>query len=371
MNFYRINRGIHKRLHSYFSYQARKAQYKNKVRKVIKSLNCAPLTNSQIKEAQEYYASFGFKNINTDWHRYFTHVSGKFYKEYMPEDVFHNVIEPNLNMVGMLPALTDKNLLSKLFTGVKQTKTIIKNVNGFFYEGDTNYIIQLDEVIKNCNKYSKLVIKPTIGSFGGKDVVVFNIKEGKTNYDDLSVENLIKLYKDNFIIQEFLEQHEQMSLLNPSSVNTIRSTTLLINDKVEVLRDVVRIGGKGSMVDNLSQGGIWCVIKSDGRLREKGYFEFGDYILETDSKVKLEDFEVPNYQKIKADIEYLHKQTPYFRVISWDIAIDSKGDAVLIEYNVRGQGIFGQYAHGPLFRKFTDEILNSCKIDKFSKSNSY
>lgn len=370
MNFYTINRGVNKRLQNYFSYQARRVQYGNKVKRAIKFLNCNPLTKSQIKEAQEYYASFGFKNLNTDWHRYFTHVSGKFYKEYMPEDIFHNVIEPNLNMFNMLPALTDKNLLNKLFERVKQPKTIIKNINGFFYDGETNINIQLDEVIKNCNKYSKLIIKPTIGSYGGNDIVVFNINDNQTDYNSLSIKDLIKIYNKNFIIQEYLVQHKQMSLLNPSSVNTIRSTTFLIDDEVKFLRNIVRIGGKGSFLDNSSQGGIFCYIKSEGVLSEKGYIDPGKSVLVTDSKMKLKGFKIPNYNKIKENIKNLHKQIPYFKIVSWDIAIDNLGDAVLIEYNVQGQGIDGQYAFGPLFGKYTDEILRSSKVDKFSNSNT-
>jgi len=366
MNIYSNSRGLFKRLHSFFSYKARMLQYKNKVKKAINYLDCAPLTNSQVSEVKEYYKSLGFKNINTDWHRYFTHVSGKFYKEYMPEDLFFNVVEPNLNMNKMLPALTDKNLLEKIFNNVKQPKTIIKNINGFFYDSKTNEIIQFDEVLKICNEFSKLIIKPSMDSFGGNNIIVFKLKDNKTDYNELSVGNLIKLYKKDFIIQEFLEQHEQMSLLNQSSVNTIRSTTLLINGEVEILRDIVRIGGKDSTVDNTSKGGIWCVIKPDGILREKGYFDPGEFVLETDSKVKLEGFEIPNYQKIKKVIKHLHKQIPYFKIVSWDIAIDREGNAVLIEYNVEGQGMDGQYAYGPLFREFTDEILNSCSVNKFS-----
>ena len=122
MNFYTVNRGLNKRLHNYFSYQSRKAQYRSKIKKINKDFRCRSLSTEQIKEIKDYYASFRFKNISTNWHKFNTHFSGKFYKEYIPEDLFYNVIIPNLNMVKMHPALTDKNLLSKLFKGVKHLK---------------------------------------------------------------------------------------------------------------------------------------------------------------------------------------------------------------------------------------------------------
>ena len=49
---------------------------------------------------------------------------------------------------------------------------------------------------------------------------------------------------------------------------------------------------------------------------------------------------------------------PYFKIISWDIAVNKSNMPVLIEYNPYKQGIDIQMATGPLFGKFTDEILD-------------
>lgn len=366
MNFYRINRGLNKRLHNYFFYLSRRAQYRDKIRKVNKELKCKPLTKLQKNEAKNYYASFGFNNINTDWHKYFTHVRGEFHKEYMPEDLFYNVIIPHLNMVSMHTALTDKNLLTKLFNGVKQPETIVKNINGIFYSEKDNAILRINNVVEKCSTYSKLIIKPSLDSGGGKNIIVFNVKGNMTDYKDMAIEKLIKMYGNDFIIQNYLIQHEQMSMLNPSSVNTIRSTTLLIDGKVEFLRNFIRIGGKHSMVDNVGQGGIWCIINSDGTLSKNIYDKIGNFVVDTDIITLLNDFRIPNYNKIINDITYLHRQIPQFRLVSWDIALDNVGDTVLIEINVFGQGIDGQYAYGPLFGKYTDRLLSACKLNRFS-----
>ena len=64
-------------------------------------------------------------------------------------------------------------------------------------------------------------------------------------------------------------------------------------------------------------------------------------------------------------IQSLHKQIPYFKMISWDIAIDDKRDLVLVEYNVRSQEILGvQLFNGPLFGKYTNDVLESIKNNK-------
>ena len=86
MNFYKINSAIFKRLYLYFSYRAGIIQYRNKIKKLIFNLNCKQLTKAQVKEIKVYYASCGYRNINTNWHRLYTHTSGNFYKEYIKPD---------------------------------------------------------------------------------------------------------------------------------------------------------------------------------------------------------------------------------------------------------------------------------------------
>ena len=58
-------------------------------------------------------------------------------------------------------------------------------------------------------------------------------------------------------------------------------------------------------------------------------------------------------------------------MVSWDIAISEFNEPILIEFNVRGQGVAAQYAYGPLFGRFSKEILESCSINKLSIRNIY
>ena len=292
------------------------------------------------REIKNYYHSFGFKNISTDWHRYFKHLNGNFYKEYIPEDFFYNVIEPSLNMSIMFPALTDKNILDKLFIGVKQPKSIVKNINGIYLNASSNVILTFDEAVGLCNKYQKLVIKPTIESGGGKNVGILNINKGLTDQKNLSINQVLKNYEKNFIIQEYLNQHPQMKLLNESSVNTLRIETLLIDNKIVVLNSILRIGMKGLRIDNMSQGGYVFKIKQDGKLYNRGYFETGLEIEKKDLDFDIEEFKVPNYQIILKVVQDLHKQILHFKMISWDMAIDETCDPVLIEYNVLWGKVF-------------------------------
>ncbi len=365
MNFYTINRGVSKRLYNYFSYQSRKVSYTKKIKRLVKLKNCKRLTKGQKDEIKKYYAAFGLKGINTNWHRYYTHMSGQFHKEYIPEDIFFNIIEPSLNIVKMSSGLTDKNLLNKIIRGVDQAKTIIRNINGFYFFEDKDEILDVNKVLSICKTHPKLVIKPSIGSYGGNNVVVFSLNNNKTDYKGLTLEALMKSYDKNFIIQEWIDQHEKISSLNPSSVNTIRSKTLLVDNEVVFLTNLLRIGAMNSQVDNSSQGGLTCVINNDGSLYSQGYDSNNNLIAESHTNVKFQGFKIPNFEKVKKIIKELHLQIPYFKMVSWDIAINKNEEPVLVEFNVISQGAFSQHSYGPLFGDYTEQVLTGIEHNKF------
>ena len=364
MNFYKINRGLSKRFYNYFSKKALEYENRHEYKELNNYLKCRPLTKSQKKEIKDYYANFGFKNISTVWHRYYTHLTGNFYKEYIPLDFFYNVIEPHLNMKIMFPALTDKNILNKLFKGVELLEPVVKNINGIFLDGQDNIIIDFGNVLKKCKKYNKMVIKPSIDSGGGNNVIVFELMGDLTDHKNLTLEELISSYDKNFIIQNYFIQHEQMSKLNKSSVNTIRMETLLVNGNVEILNTFVRMGTEGSKIDNINSGGFYCFVNLDGILSKNIFDASGKLLSETERKIKPELIKIPNFNRIQEDVKKLHKQICHFRMVSWDITIDKKGKTVLIEFNVFGQGIAQE--RGPVFGKFTDEILRYCQLNKLS-----
>jgi len=349
----------------FFTNQSRKKLYQDKINKLVKKFKPKELSKAQVKEINEYYASYGINNIKTSWHKLCTHVSGEFHKEYIPEDLFYNFIEPNLNMYKMHPGLTDKNLLNRIFKGIKQPETIAKNLNGVYLNGNDDSLLEIDGVIKKCLGYSKIVIKPSLDSGGGKNIVVVNLENNTPDANYAEIEKLLISYDKNFSIQSFVKQHERMNLLNPSSLNTIRVVSLLIDNEVKVLICISRIGSTGGDVDNISKGGVACRIQPNGQLSKKGYLYSTQSVLKTGSGTKLEGFEIPGFSKVNEMIQSLHKQIPYFKMISWDIAIDDKRDLVLVEYNVRSQEILGvQLFNGPLFGKYTNDVLESIKNNK-------
>jgi hypothetical protein len=73
----------------------------------------------------------------------------------------------------------------------------------------------------------------------------------------------------------------------------------------------------------------------------------------------FEGFNIPSYEKAVELIKLLHPRLGHFRLVSWDIAINAQGEAVLIEANMRKGSInFHQFNNGPLFGELTDRVLD-------------
>lgn len=136
-------------------------------------------------------------------------------------------------------------------------------------------------------------------------------------------------YGKNFIVQCVVKQHKILNDIHPNSVNTIRVITILIKNKVNVLSSCLRMGCRGSRVDNISSSGVSCGILGDGRLRSVGYDLNGNKVFQHPDGYKFDDCVVPGYDLIIKDIEKAAIRVPQFGVVSWDFAVNEEGTPVL------------------------------------------
>jgi len=329
---------------------------KKRIKNLLRNNSVPKLSPQEAKEAKLYFKSKGYKLTSTDWHAYFKSVNGEFHKNYIPLDIFKTKISPRLNQKVQWPALLDKNLTYNLFKNFKQPKRVVQNINGFYYVNDS--AVKEEEAIKAIYNHSKmLIIKPSLESGRGKMVNAFTVDGTITSYKNMSIKSLLKLYKKDFIVQEFLEQSRAMSSLNPSSLNTLRVMSYLNTEGAHILSTTVRMGGIGSYTDNYSTGGILCGVKDNGKLKPIGYTKKGEIVDKSFTGVKLDEFIIPNYNKIVCMVKSMHVKVPYFKIISWDIALNHNDLPVMVEYNTYNQGLEIQIPNGPLLGEFTDEIL--------------
>lgn len=318
------------------------------------------LTKEQEYEIQEYFTKLLGHPVPLDWHRYFTARTGVFSKRYVPTSEYKTNIIGRLNVYPLKRAYTDKNITDIILQNIRQPKIYLKNINGFFYYNGKP--VTKAEAINLCQGLGEVIIKPSLTG-RGVGVRKINIINGKSKNDGKDLSAIIDEYKQDYLIEELVRQHHQMSALNPSSINTIRVLTYRSNMEVKIVYSVIRIGRKGQDIDNESAGGISTSISKEGKLGKYAYGAPGaDMIEYTDSGVKLENYQIPSYEKVVDLVKQAHYQLPYFKLMGWDIAITEDGEPIMIEFNMTPD--LSQSAYGPAFGEYTEIILNDAMNHK-------
>lgn len=163
----------------------------------------------------------------------------------------------------------------------------------------------------------------------------------------------------NVICQEVVKQNQTLSVLNSSSVNTIRIMTLFYDNQVHALSSVLRMGVNGARTDNASSGGLVCGLLPKGQLKDVAYDTCANEYLRHPQGAEFNKFTVPNYDECLCFVSILAKRfASVTRLISWDIAIDEIGHPLLIEFGVsNGQMDFHQLYNGPILGNLTEDVL--------------
>lgn len=329
---------------------------RKRIKGYLRFHNIPKLTPQEDKAVRLYFKSKGYTLNHTDWHAYYKARSGQFHLEYIPRGFFKTKISPKLNQTIQWPALLDKNLAYRIFRGFDQPERVVQNINGLYYINEKQ--VSHSEAVLQINQINGLlIIKPSLDSGGGKMVTAFKILEEGTSYKNLSIEDLLRRYKKDFIVQKFVDQSKAMRILNPSSLNTFRVVSYLNNEGVHILSVNAKIGGENNYTDNYTTGGFICGIDQNGKFKSKGYSKNGGVLEKTATGIKLQGYLVPNYKSMIKMVKSMHLRVPYFRLISWDIGVNSEDSPILIEFNTYNQGFEQQICNGPLFGEFTDEVF--------------
>jgi len=304
--------------------------------------------------------------------------SGHSHMDIVPSNIYFSVIEPALNNRSFAVSYEDKARIDWI-NGDEHVPTIFtRNINGIYYASDQKVIaknqIDLQQLLKDEND---VVVKKSIEVHGGKGVMFFRRAPNGTFRskagDSLSLDYLEKTFKQDFLVQECVEQHEYYKKFNPSSLNTIRVMTYrsVKDDQIHILCSFFRIGAPGSRIDNCSNGGVCLCLKNDGHFVDNGLKEAGAKIKVLNGFKPFSEMERPyKIDEIWETAKKIAARHVYSRLNGFDMTIDKYGKVIHIETNTSDLGMEGiQYVIGPMFHRFTDEVIDFCK-EKL-KSTSY
>ena len=316
-----------------------------------KHINGYVLSENQKKKVIEYYKPF--IKVKTIFHEFYTQNNGSFFVNYIPDDIYYCYIDPYYNDWQEAKYTDNKCLYSSLFPEIKHPDTIAERMNNLWFSIDRGIkkLSSYQEIVNIIKLEEELFIKQATESDGGQGVFYYNRK--------IDLEDIIGKISGDIVIQRPVKQHKLLENINKSSVNTIRAISLLSSSGLKIYSCILRMGIKGSKIDNASKGGITCGITKEGKLKGVAYSKGGERFTEhPDSGIVFLDYEIPGFNKIIECIPKLHYRIPHFRLVSWDFAIDESMNPILIEANLHyGELDFHQLNNGPIFGKDTYKIL--------------
>ena len=252
-----------------------------------------------------------------------------------------------------VPNLIGYNILEKLYLRMPDKWEVV----------DLSCLSELISALQRAMQtwhLKSIFLKPIRGSQG---LGVFKIDIDQLNFKDNIDRVQASLTQSYYVIQEVVEQHPDLSSLNPTSLNTMRIDTFRApREKAEILSGFLRVGGKDSNVDNISAGGVLVGINlADGVLREKAINKFhgnkkiGTFKLNPLTGIPFEGYKIPFFHEVKKIVIQAAEWIPS-ALVGWDVAVSCSGP-VLIEANVLYYGmssldmVYGGYKNNPVYIK--------------------
>jgi len=316
---------------------------KSRLRQVVEIINL--MLRCQFTP-DEYY-TYRFFEKNKSYRDMLEYMSN-----YMAVSYFH----PNLRDPVWAFLLGDK-LSFNAFYGYYGFP--VTNLLGYYHEDSSfesdSFNLKNPRDLENMlliKKPETLVIKPAGGSMGrnvnvyrkveyiGSDINFYKVDGSRETISQV-VEFARKAsgskYTPGVILEEKLEQHELLSEINRTSINTVRIVTLLDKkDHAGVYLSILRVGRFGSGVDNASQGGIIVGLnRLSGELGQGSFYsKFNTGLLKKhpDSGIRFKGLKVPYWREIKDLCIQAAELTPFCRTVGWDVAVTPQGP-VLVEGN--------------------------------------
>ena len=218
-------------------------------------------------------------------------------------------------------------------------------------DGDTT----VEELAAFVQKHPKFIIKPCEDSFGRGVSVCDTATDGRT------LEQILADLRDkNVMLEELIVQCGAMAKLHPASVNTVRCATFLKKDgQVDILFTFLRVGQKGSVVDNAGAGGFVASVDArTGIVQTPGITEgLHAQLIHPDTGEQIIGLRIPQWEDMIAFAKKLAQVYPQQFYGSWDLALTDRG-WVMVEGNHAGQFVCPQFTTGRGIRPLASQYFD-------------
>lgn len=133
------------------------------------------------------------------------------------------------------------------------------------------------------------------------------------------------------LLERQIVQHPALAEVYSGAVNTLRIITSSLGGRAVAMISIVKFGRAGSVVDNITSGGIIGRIDPDtGTVHWDGLSVTGEaFVHHPDTGAAFKGFEVPFFAEAVSACEHLHEVFGQLFTIGWDVAVTPDGPLIL------------------------------------------
>lgn len=208
---------------------------------------------------------------------------------------------------------------------------------------------------KEIKGLKKIIVKP-LSSTCGIGIKCFECNTSEKN-DKKTYDFIMSIGKA--IIEEYIVQSKEMLEFCPTSVNTVRVTTIIHNGKCELVSSLFRIGN-GDVVDNFHANGVAANVNVKTGIVDTHAIDVNNNIHKRSpmTNKKIKGFHIPNWDQIVKLCNEIAYVVDDSKLIGWDFAVTENG-IDLIEGNT------GAYFVVQLAKSTQNKGLKASMVDKY------
>ena len=319
-------------------------------RRFIKEHSLPKLSKNEWNSLKAAWPCFKLKESDLIYLKLYKKEHG--FDPYFISDYPLQLILKRTNPLKQVEALQHKGLVDVWFPELNFPEVYVRCIAGILYDKDMN-IITPEDSLRIIKRKDLFIIKPTVDTGCGKGVKRITTKDKTDN----ELNDILKSYKRDYIVQEAIKQSKEIEYLNPTSLNTCRVTSIHINGKWSS-STIFKVGKKGADKDNWSSS-YFIGVNEDGTLKDCGYDNNLKKVYKTDTGIVFKNIKLPKFEEMISFTKKYHlKYFPQCGIVGWDIFIDSENNVRVIEVNLDSPGVVGeQIASGTFFKDFRDDIV--------------
>ena len=194
-----------------------------------------------------------------------------------------------------------------------------------------------------CQRHPTFVVKP-VGL--GQSMGVRKVEVGNANLHTLFNQLFAEIETENghwnsgtekgVLVEELIEQGEEMAVLHPASVNSVRMYTINFGDgDIRMWYPCIRIGTGGNFIAAGAVGSILAGINiGTGVVDSPGADEFGRTILvHPDTHIPIKGIRIPRWRQLCQKAIEMAERVPTLRYVGWDFVYDKHKEWIVMEGN--------------------------------------